>query len=174
MIHYGETNGDEDGDGLYGEAESPSPAGDIRHGVTQIARDAVTLAELQAQLLQVDLRNWLNATFVPVVILAIVAATAALASLPVLLFSLAYYLVDAANLTLPSALLASAGVGLLAAASCGFLAWRTLTRSHGAFTRFRTELARNIGWLKQVLGRPSETADRLSPTPTTAARRPPR
>jgi hypothetical protein len=174
MNYYDETNGDEDGNGFYDEAESATPAGDIRHGVTQIARDAVTLAELQAQLLQVDLRNWLTATLTPTVVLAVVAATAALASLPVLLFSVAHYLVDATDLSLASSLLIAAGIGLLTAAICGFLAYRTLTRSSGAFTRFRTELARNLQWLKQVLSRPAETADRLAPMHTSAARRPPR
>lgn len=158
----------------YGQADFPSPAGGIRHGVAQIVRDAITLAELQAQLLQVDLRNWVTATFAPAAVLVTIALVAALATLPVLLFSLAYFLADAANITLASALLAAAGVGLVTAAICAVLAWQKITRSREAFTRFRAELARNIQWLKQVLGRPSETADSLPPLTPAAARRPPR
>jgi hypothetical protein len=158
-------------DDLNDHADSTSPAGDIRQGMTQVLRDMVTLGELQAELMQVDLRNFMTSRVVPTVLLGAVAIIAALASLPILLASLAYYLVEVANLTVASAFLAAAGVGLLVAAICGGTAWQRLRSRNDAFARSRIELARNVRWLKQVLGRPAETADHLNPT---AAYRPPR
>jgi hypothetical protein len=156
---------------ISGHDDVASPAGEIRHGVSQVLRDMVTLGELQTELLQVDLRNFLTAHIVPTLIFSAVAAVAALASLPILLASLAYYLVEVANLTVASAFLAAAGVGLAVGAICGGIAWQRLKSQSSAFARSRIELARNVRWLKQVLGRPAETADHLTPT---AAYRPPR
>jgi hypothetical protein len=161
----------ENHEGMSDHDDIPSPAGEIRHGVSQVLRDMVTLGELQTELLQVDLRNFLTAHVVPTLIFSAVAAIAALASLPILLASLAYYLVEVANLTVASAFLAAAGVGLVIAAICGSIAWQRFKSQGNAFARSRIELARNVRWLKQVLGRPAETADHLNPT---AAYRPPR
>jgi hypothetical protein len=160
-----------DHDPLHGHNDSASPTGEIRHGVTQVLRDVVTLGELQTELLQVDLRNFLTAHVIPTVVLGVVAIIAALASLPILLASLAYYLVEVANLTIASAFLAAAGVGMLIMAICGGLAWQRFHSQRDALARSRIELARNVRWLKKVLGRPAETADHLNPT---AAYRPPR
>jgi hypothetical protein len=144
------------------ELEDPphasSPTGEIRHGVRQLARDVVTLAELQADLLQVEVRAWLHTAILPAAALALAAAIVALASLPVLLLSLAYFLTDIADLPLAGALLASGGGALLIAIVCGLLAWILFRRSPDAFSRFRVELARNIRWLKQVLSRPATVA----------------
>jgi hypothetical protein len=158
-------------DDLAEHVETASPTGDIRHGVSQVLRDVVTLGELQTELLQVDLRNFLTTHVIPTVVLGVVAIVSALASLPILLASLAYFLVEVANLTVASAFLAAAGVGLLVAAICGGIAWQRFHSQRDAFARSRIELARNVRWLKQVLGRPTETADHLNPT---AAYRPPR
>lgn len=152
-----------------------SPTGDIRHGVSQIARDVVILAELQAELLQVDLRNWVTTSIVPALIAGSVALVSAAASLPLLLLSFAYFLVEYANLTVASSMLAAAGAGILIATIGGLLAMAAVRRSKGAFTRFRVELARNIRWLKQVLSRPAPARE---PTTSEAsyetARRSPR
>lgn len=155
----------------YEADHSTSPAGDIRHGVSQVLRDIVSLGELQAELLQIDLRNFVTAHVAPTAILTVGAIVAALASLPILLASLAYYLVEVANLTIASALLAAGGLGLLVAAISAGLAWKRIRTRNEAFSRSRTELARNVRWLKQVLGRPSDTAAYSTPA---AAYRPPR
>jgi hypothetical protein len=148
---------------LDDELTNHSPRGEIRHGVRHLARDVVTLVELQSELLKVDLRNWLGASAAPAVILSAIAAIFALGSFPVLLLSLAYYLVEAAAMSLPLALLAAGGAGLLLAILFGLFAWAAARRGRNAFTRFRVELASNLAWLKQVLGHPVETAENLTP-----------
>ena len=56
-----------------------SPTGEIRHGVRQLARDVVTLVELQAELLEVDVRDWLRQSVMPMLIFGVVAAVMGLA-----------------------------------------------------------------------------------------------
>lgn len=144
---------------------APSPSGEIRHGVRHLARDMVTLAELQANLLQVETRDWFTKVAIPALVLGVSAAVVALASLPILLLSFAYWLVDVAALSLPLALLAAGGVGLLVAIAFGLLAVQRIKRGRGAFAKFQLELGRNVRWLKQILGRPTAVADTYSPPP---------
>jgi hypothetical protein len=153
------------------ETMNHASSDEARHGVRQIAHDVVTLLELQAALLHVDSQKWVRSSIVPAVALAVVAGIAAVASLPLLLLSLAYYLAEANHWTLASSLVASGGAGLAVASLAGLGAWSAFRRGRGAFQRFRDELQHNITWLKQVLGRPVETADLLTPD---AARWPPR
>jgi hypothetical protein len=139
--------------------DGSTPSGVMRHGVSHLAKDVAALAELQAELLKVELRDWLQKCLTPVVVLAVVSAIAALASLPVLLMSLAYCLNEFAGLSMALSALIAGAVGLAIAAACLFAAWRVLKRQRGAFTRFKVELVRNTRWLKQVLTRPSAVAD---------------
>jgi hypothetical protein len=138
-----------------------SPRQEIRHGVRHLARDVVTLLELQSQLLKVDFRNWLRKSLVPGIIVLAAAALVALASLPVLLFSLAYFLAESTELGLATSLLIAGGGGVLVAVVVALLGWLTIRRGSGAFERFRAELTQNVAWFKQVLGSPIETAEHL-------------
>jgi uncharacterized membrane protein YqjE len=137
----------------------PPPSAEIRHGVRQLARDVVTLAELQTDLLNVELRDWLRSSAAPTLLLSVAAVGFAAASMPLLLLSLAYYLRNSAGLSTAAAMLSASGAGLLVAGICGAAAWRFGHRSASAFARTRVELARNVRWLKQVLSHPAATAD---------------
>lgn len=148
---------------LDDELTNHSPRGEIRHGVRHLASDIVTLAELQSELLKVDLRNWLGGSVAPALILGATAAVFALGSLPVLLLSMAYYLVEATDMSLPLAMLTASGAGLILAIFLGLFAWVAARRGRNAFDRFGVELKSNLAWLKQVLGRPVETAENLTP-----------
>jgi hypothetical protein len=150
----------------YTEYRSPSvengdasPSGVVRDRLGHFAKDVAALAELQAELLQVELRDWLRKCLVPVVVLAAVATTLALASLPLVLLSLAYCLHEFAGLSLALSTLIAAVTGFGVAGICAFAAWRVTSRQRGAFTRFKIELARNIQWMKHVLTRPRSAAD---------------
>jgi hypothetical protein len=146
--------------------DKPSPEGGIRHGARRLTRDVVALAELQLNLLQVEAKDWTQTIAVPSVILGVVAAVAALASIPILLLSFAYWLVAATELSLPLALLAAGGLGLVIAVVCGLIAMARIRKTRSAFSRFRFELGRNTRWLKQVLSRPSEVANPFPPNAT--------
>jgi hypothetical protein len=136
-----------------------SPSGEIRHGVRQLARDVVTLVELQAELLEVDVRDWLRKSVVPMLIFGAAAAVMGLASIPVLLLAFANWLAAATELSTAAAMLIAAASGLAVAAVCGAIAWARMKKGGRTFTRFRIELARNIRWLKHVLSRPASTAE---------------
>lgn len=136
-----------------------SPTHVLRRSLNQLAKDVITLCELQAELLQVDLREWLRRCLTPTLVLAGVAALLALASLPIALLGLAYCLVQYAGLTIAASLLITAAAGLAVAAACGFSAYRIAKREQGTFTRFNVELARNVRWLKQVLSRPTSSPE---------------
>lgn len=146
-----------------------SPSSDVRQGVRQLAGDVVTLAELQTNLLQVELRQWLSLFAAPTLIFALMACVVGVSSVAVLLVSLAYYLAEAAQLSMAAATLISGSLGLLIAAVCAVLAWRRALRCGSSFERSRVELASNIRWLKHVLSHPTAIADDFS---TTAGRRP--
>jgi hypothetical protein len=163
---------DDDYESAGYEATNHSPPGEIRHGVRQLARDVVSLVELQSELLQVELRTWVRTCVVPAAVLVAIAAIIALASLPIMLLSLAHYLVEAADWPLAGALLAAGGGAIGLALVTVLAAWVILRRGAGAFERFRVELRQNIQWLKQVLGRPLETAEQVETTE--AVRWPPR
>lgn len=138
-----------------------SPRHEIRHGVRHLTHDIVTLVELQSQLLKVDLRNWLNESLVPGVLILSAAGLVAMACLPLLLFSLAYYIAGSTELGLAASLLIVGGSGLLIALIAGVAGWAAIRRGSTAFDRFQVELSQNLAWLKQVLGSPVETAEEL-------------
>jgi hypothetical protein len=92
----------------------------------------------------------------------VTALVVLLASLPVLLVSLGYFIEEWTDLSVGLSMLAAAGVGImLAGALAGVGVWM-MKRHDGALTRFTAELKRNIRWLKQVLSHPTES----NPAPT--------
>lgn len=132
----------------------PAPNRVMRRSIRQLSSDVITLAELQTELLKVDLKDWSKS-----IIRACVAGAAALvillASLPVLLISLGYFLEQWTELSLGASMLAAAGVGVLIAAICGSIALWSLKRDQTILQRFSEELRKNIRWLKEVLSNPS-------------------
>jgi len=126
----------------------------LRRGVSQLGSDVITLMELQAELLQVDVKEWIGGV-VKSMIAMVAALVLLLASTPILLMSLGYALNDATDLPMAVCMLIAAGTGILLAAICAGLGVWLLKRDKGVLHRFSTELRHNIRWLKQVLTRPS-------------------
>jgi hypothetical protein len=138
-----------------GRACEVAPARVMRRNISQLGSDVITLVELQAELLQVDLRDWAKG-FVKAVIALTTALVLVLASLPVLLISLGYFINELSDLPLSASMLIAAGVGVLLAVLGATIGLWLMKRDHGMLSRFNTELKRNITWLKQVLSNPSE------------------
>jgi uncharacterized membrane protein YqjE len=126
------------------------PGRHMRQSVSQLGSNVVSLVELQAELLQMDLREWTGGIVRSVIALTI-AAVLLLASMPILLFSLGYFLNSTTDLPMAACMLIAAGVGVLAAAICAGVGWWLFKRDQGLLHRFRSELRRNVRWLKQVL-----------------------
>lgn len=137
--------------------DSPHIAGVERgagSNVRQLGSDVLTLAELQADLLQADLREWASAFARGVAALA-AALVVLLASAPVALIALGYYLDEATDLSLPAAMLIAAGAGVATAVLVGGVGAWLIKREQPPLRRFRTELRHNVRWLKRVLTHPT-------------------
>jgi uncharacterized membrane protein YqjE len=135
-----------------------SPGVVMRDRFGNLAKDVVALAELQTELFQVEVSEWARTCVAPIVVLAAVTVVISLASLPLLLLSLAYCLAEFGGLSMALSALIAGGVGLLVAAACLFAAWRVAKKQQGALTRFRIEFVRNMRWLKQMLTRPTKAS----------------
>jgi len=138
----------------YRPETTAAPARVLGRNLGQLGNDVLTLVELQAELLQVDLRDWAKSFVKPVVAL-VMALVIAVASLPVLLMALGYLLSEATDLSLGVSMLIAAAAGLLTAGICVALAVMWLKSGQRLLQRFRTELRQNIAWLKQVLSSPT-------------------
>jgi len=126
----------------------------MRRSVSQLGSDVLTLMELQAELLQVDVKEWVSGV-VKSMIAMVAALVLLLASTPILLVALGYALNDATDLPIAACMFIAAGTGILLAAICAGLGVWLLKRDIGVLHRFSTELRHNIRWLRQVLTRPS-------------------
>lgn len=131
-----------------GSAKSPTKT--VVRNTAKLFHDAVTLVELQAELVKIEAQQSLRKTVRPVVLL-IAAACLALGCTPVLLLSLAYVLIDAAGLSHGLSLLIAGCAGLIVAVAVIAVAIRRLTHGVIGFSRSIEEFKRNISWMKQAL-----------------------
>ena len=116
----------------------------------QLGSDVLTLMELQAELLQLDVREWVHSFIRPLAAL-LAAGIILLATAPVALLSFGYLLEAKTDLPLWGAMMTAAGTGLaLAAISAGVGVWM-LKRDRRILDRFSTELRKNVHWLKETL-----------------------
>lgn len=130
--------------------------------LAEFGGDITTLAELQAKLAMIDLREGSARAAVPALALATSAALA-LGGLPVLLFGLAELIHQYGGMRLGWALVVTAVAALVVAAVVGAVAALRLSRCFASFRRSREELVRNVAWIKTVLaysGRTSVSARR--------------
>lgn len=131
-------------------AESPAPARSMGRSVRQLGSDVITLMELQAELLQVDLREWLQSFIRPLAAL-LGAAIILLATAPVALVSVGFLLAAKTELPLWGAMMTATLIGLLLAAASAGVGFWLVKRDRRVLQRFRTELRKNVQWLKETL-----------------------
>lgn len=135
---------------------NPGRSTHVRHSLSGLVHDAITLCELQVQLLAVDLRDARRGGMKALIALGI-GAILGLACLPVLLIAGAHAVID--FLVWP-AWAAYGVVALTALAVAGGLAWfgyRKLMRSLKTVGRSRDEFMTTLSWFKNSL-RPEETS----------------
>lgn len=133
-----------------GNGTTTSPAKAVARSMAELGHDAVTLAELQTELLQSELRQWLRGAATPAILL-VSAVIVILGCVPVILLTLAYGLVEFAELSRALSLLIAATVGLAVAGVAAAIGWRRLRDNSAKLARSREEFQRNIHWIKQVL-----------------------
>jgi divalent metal cation (Fe/Co/Zn/Cd) transporter len=140
-----------------GRACNVAPGREMRRNISQLGSDVITLMELQTELLQADLRQWTQ-TMVKAVVALLVALVLLLASTPILLMSLGYFINESTDLSMAASMIIAAGVAILVAAIFAAVGFWMLKREKSVLSRFRSELKQNIAWLKHVLKSPSEVA----------------
>ena len=124
-----------------------------------LAHDVIELGELQSQLFVHDVKSTVQKTRTSL-LLGVVGGCVLLASLPVLLFALAEFMIELFGWSRSAGFAVASVVGI--AASAGFLAaaWDRLSAGLNSMQRSRDELNRNIAWIKSSLrSQPSPRPD---------------
>ena len=133
------------------EAPQPAPAA-VARNTGEFVQDLLTLSELQLRLLLVDLRQGLW-DLVPPVLLLVGGLAVAVACLPVAMMTLAFGLIEAANLphwkAFAIALLAGIGVTLVLLIA----GWVLLRRQDPMCERSGIEWRQNVRWIKDAIRR---------------------
>jgi hypothetical protein len=130
----------------------PSPPVAVARTASDLVHDVVQLVELQAALFKEDAREGTK-KLVKAGLFFAAAACCLVGSIPVLLLTLAYSLIELLDWSYTAALGTAAVTGLLVALAAG-LAGKTFWKQFdSAFDRSREELPRNLTWIKRALTR---------------------
>jgi hypothetical protein len=130
----------------------PADEPNVAASFSGLAHDAIELAELQAQLLKLDVkaaaRNGRTG-----LVLGTVGVCLLLGCVPVALLALAEVFVAQYGWSRAGSLGVAAAIGLVLSAGAGAAAWYRLRRGLASLQRSRDELNRNIAWIKSNLKR---------------------
>lgn len=117
--------------------------------VGRLMHRLVDLTELQLELLKIDARDGFKSLAAPIFMVAL-GIVLGFGSTFLLLLALAQFLIGA-GLSEEAALLFTGVFGLVLASGAAVLGWRLFQRAAATFDRSKTELQRNITWLKTTL-----------------------
>jgi hypothetical protein len=131
-------------------ARDEAPATVFARNFGECARDIVNLAELQSQLLAVDVKQSARRMTVPAVLL-VLAVVMILGSFPVLLMTIAYALIEGAGWPHWAGFLLATGIGFLVGGVLAASGYMLLRNAIPRLERSRKELADNLRWLKDSL-----------------------
>jgi hypothetical protein len=132
------------------ESTNGFPASRLGRGMAALAHDATTIAELQARLVALDLKDG-SKSLRNAVLLAVIGGALLLACLPVGMLALGELLVDLAGWETWVAYLVTGGGGLLIGLLLLWIGWLAVRKAAATFQRSREELARNVEWFKEAL-----------------------
>jgi hypothetical protein len=155
MVHQTEVNSNG-----KAKAAEPNVESNITASFSGLAHDAIELAELQAQLLKLDVQAAGRNGGISAALL-VVGACLLLGCVPVALAALAEGFIAQWAWTRAGAYGTAAAIGLAVSAVAGAAAWYRVRSALAALHRSRDELNRNIAWIKSNLRRDkSRHADR--------------
>jgi len=133
-----------------GSAAKASTA--MARDVGEFADDALTLAELQGQLLVADVRECGQRVLLPGLIL-LWSVALGLACFPITLVGLALLVVQVFAISYPTGFLIVALVGAVLSALVCTITWLQVRKRLAVLGRSQQELVRNLRWIKKVLQR---------------------
>lgn len=122
-------------------------------GISELAHDVVTLAELQLKLMRLDVQESAQRMIGPSVAM-VVAGVVVFGCVPVLLLGLAFLLAETTSLSIAGGSLIAGTLGLLAAGVTGYLAYRRLRCCSVQLDRSRKELTQNVNWIMKAVRSP--------------------
>lgn len=138
-------------------------------GLGDLAHDALTLVELQLELVKLDSKKAVRKAVLPVV-LALAGVVLLLGCASIALAAFAYLLFAKTALSQAAAFGVSALTGVLVGTVLLWSAWVLIRKSVHVFARSSDEFTRSVHWLKDVLRDPavrrsSNNRDRMSASP---------
>jgi hypothetical protein len=133
-----------------GRAAGDEP--NVAAGVSSLAHDAIELAELQTQLLVLDVKA-ATAEARASMIFIVVAACLLLGCIPVALFALAEFFVAYFDWSRAASLAVAALIGVVSSAGAAAAAWSRFRIGLDSLKRSREEFSRNLAWIKSNLRR---------------------
>jgi hypothetical protein len=131
-----------------GQSRNDQPG--VATSFSELTHDVIELAELQAQLFALDVKNTSEKTKTSL-LLAVVGVCALLGSIPVALYALAELLREQLEWSGAASFGVATLVGVLISASILSAAWMQFKTGLVTMRRSREELSRNIAWLKSSL-----------------------
>lgn len=143
MVHQAEVNPN-------GQAKAADP--NVAASFSGLAHDAIELAELQAQLLKLDVQAAARSGGMSMALL-VIGACLLLGCVPVALTALAEAFVAQWGWSRAAAYGAAAAIGLALSAIAGVAAWYRVRSALASLQRSRDELNRNVAWIKSSLNR---------------------
>jgi len=117
---------------------------------SELTHDVIELAELQAQLFSLDVKETTKTTRTSL-LLAVVAGCVLLGTIPVALIALAELLIEQLDWSQAAAYGVATLVGLLISVGIGAVAWSRFRTGIVTMHRSREELSRNVAWIKSSL-----------------------
>lgn len=140
-----------------GDGDAGVGPGDVVTNVAEFGENLLTLAELQARLTGIELKQNVQAVKFGGAVL-MVGAALGLAALPVALLGLAELLATGLDIHRGLAQLIVAGAGFLIAGICAAIAVVRLRASDLGFPLSSEEFTRNVNWVRTVLLHSGRTA----------------
>jgi len=118
--------------------------------LADFANDVASLAELQARLAQLDMKDAAQRATIPLVV-ALGLAAVLLACIPVAIVGVGLLIATATGLSYGLALLLTALGVMVVSAIVAVVMLRRVGRSLDVFRRSQEELKRNVSWIRTVL-----------------------
>jgi hypothetical protein len=122
----------------------------LAHSLASIAQDLLMIAELQVQLLAVDMRA-LGQGALRGLVTCVVACGLLVAVLPTALIGIGLWLADVAHVSTAAGLLWVAFAAMLLVTGLFLAGWRQLKRQRVGLQRSRKELHASLAAMRQVL-----------------------
>ena len=135
---------------MNGRHSVESPAAGVGRNVAGLTHDLISLAELQTQLVMVDVREGTAKCLLPIALM-VGAVLLALGTMPVVLLGIGWALVNLAGFSEGGAFLLVSVLALAVAAGSGWWSVRKLQSAWSVLSRSRQELSENIRWIKRAL-----------------------